>query len=44
MHPLGFHNLDETTIVVYPPRKHTENEERAKKIQQKLLINKQIAK
>ncbi len=39
IHPLGFHNLEETTIITYPHKGIT-NEERFEKIKQKVLLNK----
>jgi hypothetical protein len=39
MHPLGFHNLEETTAITYPYKGIT-NEERFEKIKEKVLLNK----
>jgi cytochrome c oxidase subunit 1 len=44
MHPLGFHNLDETTIITYPINKATDTNKRVEQIKQKILLNKNIVK
>jgi heme/copper-type cytochrome/quinol oxidase subunit 1 len=40
MHPLGFHNLDETTVITYPERKRRELKRLHDTVKQKVVLNK----